>query len=312
MLNGSLARSVTAQSDPDELEEPVRVFAHDTLLDHARKLYEPDLPRYLALLDRWAQEYQEQGWPAATPPYLLRPYTRHLANQALDPVTTPQRFRHVTEMLYQIVAHPARSTLLLQRTGNPADYDQEITATQRLLVDARERTGADDNELVYRLAVLALARRPLSGILAGVAVSVCSVWAQAGRFRSALALAAGIEDPVEQTAALAQVAGKLAEAGHGEQAVQAATGIEDPYRRAEALADIARRLAEAGHADQAASVAAQAAQVATGIEDPGRRAWALEEVATTLAWPGYGGHDAGLAAQAVQIRSRDRRPRAAG
>jgi hypothetical protein len=86
------------------------------------------------------------------PPYLLDPYTRHLLSQALDPATTPERFWHVTETLYQVVTHPARSTLLLQRIGHPAAYDQEITSTQRLLVDTRERSSADNgSELAYRL-----------------------------------------------------------------------------------------------------------------------------------------------------------------
>ena len=289
MLGGSLARSVTTISDPDELEEPVHVFAHDTLLDHARILYKHDLSSYHALLDRWAHEYQQQGWPSATPPYLLRPYTRHLTSQALDPATTAEQSRHATETLYQAVTHPARSTLLLQRTGHPAAYDQEITTTQHLLVDTRERSSADDDsELIYRLAVLALARRPLSGILARVAISVCSVWAQAGRSRSALALAAGIEDPEDRADALAGVASKLAEAGQGEQAVRTATSIEDPGERARALAEVASKLAGAGQGEPVAAIAAQANQIATGIEDPGERARALADVASKLAEAGQG------------------------
>ena len=295
-LNGSLARSVIAIWDPYELDEdePVRVFAHDMLLDRARNLYEHDLPSYLALFDRWAQEYQ-QAWPSTTPSYLLRPYTRRLASDALDPATTPERFRHVTETLYQVVTHPARSTLLLQRTGHPAVYDQEITTTQRLLVDTRERSGADDDELVYRLAVLALARRPLSGTLARIARSVSSVWAQARRVHSAVALAAGLEDPRDRATALADVARTLAKAGQGDQtagiaaqAAQAATGIQDPRERARVLAEVATGLAQAGQGDQAAAIAAQAAQAATGIQDPGEQTQVLAEVATGLARAGQG------------------------
>ena len=295
MLDGSLARSVSAVAVPEELEEPVRVFAHDTLLDHARTLYTRDLPGYHALFARWAQEYQQRGWPPNTPQYLLLPYTRQLTSEALDPASTRERFQWVIETLYQIVTNPRRSTLLLERTGNPAVSNQEITTTQRLLVDAHERSGAEnDSELVYRLAVLALARRPLTGTLAEVLASVSSLWAQTGRFPSALAIAAGIDDPGVRARTVADVAGRLAQAGKVEQAIQVAAGIEDPGQRAWALTEVAGRLAQAGNAEQAAGLAAQAAQTAGVIQDAKQRARALADLANRLA-------QAGKVEQAIQV-----------
>jgi tetratricopeptide (TPR) repeat protein len=299
IVNGSLVRSVSAVADPEKLEEPWRVFAHEMLLDHARALYAYDCPGYYVLFDRWAQEYQQQGWPPTTPPYLLRPYTRQLASQALDPTCTPQQCRHVIEALYQIVTHPARGTLLLERTGNPAVYDQEITTTQRLLIDTRERSGInDDLELMYRLAVLALTRRPFIGTLAEIVVSVSSVWAQAGRFLSALAIAAGLEDVQERTRALTGVVAGVAQAGQMGEAIKVARGIEDPWARA--LAKVAGRLVEAGEAERAVGLADEAARIARSFEGAWEWARVLDDVAETLAKVGQAGRAVGLADEAAR------------
>jgi hypothetical protein len=329
-LDRLLARSVSAVMDPEEFDEPVRVFAHDALLDYVQMRYtrRRDLPSYHDRIDRWAQEYQQQGWPPTTPPYLLRLYTSQLASQARNPATTPERWRQVIETLYQIVTDPARSTRLLERTGNPAISDQEVTTTQHLLVDNRGRSGIDNHgELVYRLAVLALARRPLTGTLASVAASVSSVWAQTGRFRSALAIAAGIEDPGRRAQALVDAVGRLAQVGQVDQIIKVADGIEDPGRRAQALVDAAGRLAERGQADQAIEVAggiddpkerAQALvdaagglakggqvdlviEVAGGIDDPKERARALVKAAQRLTWAGQADRAVSVAAEVTQI-----------
>jgi hypothetical protein len=95
------------------------------------------------------------------------------------------------------------------------------------LVDTFGRSGInDDSELIYRLAVLALARRPLTGTLAGIVVPSPRSGHKPDA-HSALAIAASIEDPPQRAQALADVVAKLAEAGRVEQALTVAIGIED-------------------------------------------------------------------------------------
>jgi len=319
-LEGSLARSVSVVADAAEPQEPVWAFGHDALLDHARSLYARDLPRYYALLASWALEYRQRGWPPATPQYLLRPYTGQLTSQALDPASTPEQRRQASETLYQIVANPARRARLLQQTSNPAIPDQEITEAQRVLVAARDRGNTKaEAELTYRLAILALARRPLGGTFDDVIALVAFVWAQAGRSRDAIAIAASIETPSQRARALADVDGilvgnprtsspvhpvgqvsdvprprlreqelgaaavSMARDGHGDLAVRVADGIQDLGQRVLAQAEVAVSLARAGYGDLVG-------HIAFGTEDPDQREQALRELAVSLVTAGYGDH----------------------
>lgn len=316
-LEGSLARSVSTVADAAGPEERVWAFGHDALLDHARSLYARDLPHYYALLASWAQEYQQRGWPRATPQYLLRRYTGQLTSQALDPESTPEQRQQTAETLYKIVADPVRSARLLHQTSNPAVPDQEITEAQRALVAARDRgNNKAETELIYRLAILALARRPFVDTLDDVVALVSFVWAQAGRSRDAIAIAASIESQSQRALALAEVdmilagnprtssrghpattgiglpharlrkqelgaaAVSMARDGHGDLAVRVADGILDPGQRVLAQAEVAVSLAQTGYRDLVS-------HVAFGTENPGQQGDALSELAVRLTRAGY-------------------------
>jgi hypothetical protein len=319
-LEGSLARSVSAVADAAGPQEPVWAFGHDALLDHARSLYARDLPYYYALLASWAEEYRQRGWPPATPQYLLRRYTGQLTSQALDPASTPEQRHQASETLYKIVADPARNARLLQQSSNPAIPDQEITEAQRVLVAARDRGNTKaEAELTYRLALLALARRPLADTLDDVVALVAFVWAQAGRSYDAVAIAAGIEAPSQRARALAEVetilagnprtsslihpagqgigvpqarfrkqelgamAVSMACDGHGDLAIRVADGMQDPEQRVMAQAEVAVSLARAGYGHLIGDIA-------FGTEDPDQREQALGELAVSLVRAGYGDH----------------------
>lgn len=72
-LNSSLDRTLI-RLDPEDSGTLVYTFAHDTLLTEARSRFASDLPAYEDLIDAWADEYIEQGWPTTTPRYCLDGY----------------------------------------------------------------------------------------------------------------------------------------------------------------------------------------------------------------------------------------------
>ncbi len=293
LLGSSLGRSLIWLPDLDNAGAQMHAFAHNTLLTEARVLVAADLATYEDLYDQWAGDYIERDWPIDTPRYLLRPYTRELARRARDPATPSSRCRAAIDQLFMVVAHHSRSLRLFERTGNPAVPDQEIVAAQHTIVDTRDRSGLDYDEVIFRLAVLALRRRPLTAVRAGIATGIAAVWARIGRVNAAVDLAAGIDAPELRAAALSGVAAALAGAGQAgqaadaaRQAVQAAAGID--MRRSVVLSGVAATLAGAGQAGQAL-------QTAASLDDPDQRALTLSGVAAALAGAGQ----AGQALQAV-------------
>ena len=62
---------------PPERAEPVYLFAHETLRVMADEELGSTCP-YRERVHRWAESYQQRDWPADTPRYLGRPYSRLL------------------------------------------------------------------------------------------------------------------------------------------------------------------------------------------------------------------------------------------
>lgn len=282
-LGSSLGRSLMCLGDPDTADQAVYAFAHDTLLTEARRRCAADLTSYEDLVDGWADEYTDRGFPVDTPQYLLRPYSRELSRRAADPDATGIRCRQAVDRLFRVVAHPARAHRLFERTGNPAVAGQEIETAQRTISQTRRRSGLERHEVLFRLAVLALRRQPILAIGDGMAADIAVVRAHLGRARSSLDLATGIEDPERQVEALDEVVPVLAAAGQdraaaqaAERALQAATGINDPARRVSALWKAAHALDLTGQADQASSAAEQALRAAVGINSPGALSTAVQ------------------------------------
>ncbi|MFK4184317.1 hypothetical protein ACI2L4_09900, partial [Streptomyces sparsogenes] len=307
VLGSSLRRSLIRFCEPGEMGEEVYAFAHDTLLTAARLICAADLAAYEDMLDRWAGEYAEHDFPHDTPRYLLRPYTRELSRRARDPATTDAHCRWVVDQLFMVAAHPARMLRLFERTGNPAVPSQEILVAQQTILETRYRSNLDPEEILFRLAVLTLRRRPVTVIRPRIAARIAAVWASIGRINSCLDLAACIEDSAERAAALSEVARALAvaqregqAASAAEQAQQAAANIDTPAERATALNEVARAFVVAQREGQAASAAEQAQQAAANIDIPAKRARALNETARTLAMAHREDQAASAAEQAQQ------------
>ena len=289
LLNSSLNRSVMRVPDSDGVGMQVYVFAHDTLLGEARERFAADLSTYEDLFDEWADEPAQQNWPTDTPRYLLRPYSRELSRRARDAAPNA-RCRAAVDQLFMVVAHRSRLLRLFERTGNPAVPDQDIVSAQQTILDTRSRNGLDPDEVIFRLAVLVLRRRPLTGSKARIASDISTVWLRIGHINAAFGLAIGIDDQEQRAQALSRVSEALAQAGQpgpaadaAKQAQQAAACINDPQQRAQALSQVSEALAQAGQPGPAADAAKQARQAAACINDPQQRARTLSRVAEALA-----------------------------
>jgi tetratricopeptide (TPR) repeat protein len=291
LVGSFLGRSLVALPDPGGLDSSgsgsrMYVFAHDTLLAEARERVAGDLADYEDLFDAWAGEYAQRDWPADTPRYLLDPYTRVLISRANDPGAPDSRCRAATDQLYTTVMHRSRLLRLFERSGNPALPDQEIVAAQHAIIDTRGRTGLDPDEVNFRLAVLVLRRRPLTGDRAEIAAKIAAVFASIGRADAGADLAVSIDDPAGQASTLSSVATALAEAGHVQAALRSVSGVSDPAARALALASVAAVLAKAGQAAQAIDIAGQAVRATSLVDDPAERIKIFGGAAAALAEAG--------------------------
>jgi tetratricopeptide (TPR) repeat protein len=281
LLHTAFGRTLTRQGSSQQPRDPVFAFAHDTLLDAARKHEDvlALLPECQRLLDQWADEYAERGWPGQTPRYLLLPYTELLTRRLANPATEPQICRQLAKQLYYVVSHPERLPRIATAAGNPALADREITTTQQALLDTRERTGLSADDLLYRLAVLAFRRRPLDGTRAEVARTIAGVWARCGRADEALMLAGQILDPPERSDTFGDLAELHCEAGRLEEALAIAQQMSGDNRSETVLRDIASAFAAAGLPDRGLAVAGQLKPA-----DPGLPSDEQQMPAHNLSW----------------------------
>jgi tetratricopeptide (TPR) repeat protein len=275
-------------------------FAHEALLTAARRLVSREtLTGYARALDEWADDYAERGWPESTPRFLLLAYTDLLVRR-LDEAADDARRHVIADRLWRTASGAGRSYRLASNTGNPALAEREVATVYEVLVQARSDIGIDGDELLYRLAVLALRRRPLRGSSADVASSVAIAWATCGDFEPAIALAAGIQERYERERAAGKIANALAHADRPTEAIDAmhriggadarrrvlsqpvveaflraidldgaralAGDIENTVERLFALVPVASAYAYAGRRDEAVEIASEGAAAALGLQ----------------------------------------------
>ncbi|MFD8024587.1 hypothetical protein ACFV6G_29745 [Streptomyces lavendulae] len=233
------------------------VLAHEELrLAAVDALGPAELAGYEGRLHAWADRYRDQGWPAATPDYLLTGYSRMLRHR-----------EDGAGRLAALVLHPARQLRLVGRHGVEialADLDPVTAAhpgdTPR---DLTVVAGAAASRELLRRHV-----RPLPG-------SVLRAVALLGDPGYARELALAARHAQDKAAALAEVALVLADTGHEmapETAREAATWAQTAREQALSLP---------GEEDEAEAVAARAAValIATGHEEAGlellRSTWGL-------------------------------------
>jgi tetratricopeptide (TPR) repeat protein len=275
VLRTTLNRSVSTTPDPDGLADQVLVFAHDALAETAHGEFANDLPEFRDHLQAWAGQHAARNWPPETPRYLLLPYARMLAARANQPDVSATIVRGLSADLFALGTNRDWLLRILERTGNPAVADQEILAIQRALLACKERHDLEPDEQLYRLAALALRRRPILADQGPVTAMVAAVWAALGRTGPALTLAASIDDRPTRAQALAQLAAVWTDAGSTDQATEAArravevaASIGDSVDRATALAPLVGVLAAIGLTEHAERAAEHAIDAAANADDP--------------------------------------------
>ncbi len=211
------------------------VLAHSTLHETAGEaLGRRFLTERAHDLDRWAQQYRDEGWPDDTPNYLLTGYTRLLHEKGR------------TEELTALVLDPQRQLRLARRSG------PDVALVQ---LDLIAPSGRDDSPPldVDSAAAAAASREMLLAHVRPLPDSVARTIARLGDAPRARALAGASGDAVDKAVNLAGVA-RVLHAMDDEQAAATA-------REAGEWARAARREADClGHAaDEAEAAAAQAA-----------------------------------------------------
>jgi hypothetical protein len=296
-----------------EVGPEVYLLGHEELQATARAyLGDQRMMGYRGRLQAWAEKYQDRGWPAGTPEYLLRGYFQMLTATG------------DTTRLAACATDAARHERMLDITGGDAAALNEVAITLDMIADR------DDPDLSVALR-LARHRDYLADRNTNIPTNLPAVWAALGNHVRAGALARSFTSPKRRAQALAAVAGELAQAGQHEQAATVAaeaeivarsiTDQEDKARaRAQALEAVVGALAQAGQYEQAVTVArsitdphlymqAEAlAAVAGALAQAGRHEQAVT-VARSITDPYYQSHALVAVAEALAARGDTRQAR---
>ena len=285
VLAAALERSLLRAPDDDEPDRTVHAFGHELFLREARALFEDDLPRFRRLIDDWADDYADRGWPHDTPRYLLASYGR----QITDAETLNRLVRFVTD--------PTRHDRMFARTTADAVALNEIERSQQLLFDQTTPNLA-------ALALLAVERDRLAQRNTWTLQDLPSLLARLGQMHRALALARTLTS----VKALGSLAQALIETGHLERARQiAATAVRvarsepDPLGRTMAVSNLLETLIAAGLGERAVDLAAEAERLEPTVDElPQNEVTRLALVAEQLAAVGQFDHATRMATGAEQ------------
>ncbi|MEU0554728.1 hypothetical protein [Dactylosporangium sp. NPDC006015] len=237
LLAGVLGRTVGVRSGR---EAGALLFAHETLAVEAVQRFGAARDTYRQRIHDWAQSYQDRGWPAGTPYYLLHGYESMLA-------ATPDLTR-----LVELVTDEARHDRLLDVTGGDAFAVAEVTAAQAALA------GRSGDELLPLVRVAAR-RDDLAAQNEDLPAKLLAVWVGLGQPARAEALARGGASSEGRGASLHNLVAALIEAGEHERAERIALGIDFPDWRRSAIILLAERAVELDDRDWATRLLATGA-----------------------------------------------------
>ncbi|MEU3921463.1 hypothetical protein [Streptomyces sp. NPDC029004] len=199
-LRGITGRSfLTAESGflpaPGADEFRTYVLGHQELRRKAlAELGDTAVAGYEARLHAWADDYQAQGWPPDTPPYLLYDYTGML------------RGASKTDRLVSFVLDPRRQLALLACSSIDGALS-EVELTQQVI----ERETPGD---LGTVAALAASRDLLYAEAGALPPSIPVAFARLGQPQRAMGLARSAPYPAAKAVGLAKVARVLASTDH--------------------------------------------------------------------------------------------------
>ncbi|NUP67589.1 MAG: hypothetical protein HOW71_36070 [Nonomuraea sp.] len=246
------------------------LFAHETLRVMAEQRYGAGLAAYRDRLHDWAETYWQRGWPADTPQYLLRSYSRMLASVGDLP-------RLVTCGIDQ-----ARHDRMRALTGGDALAFTEIgIAQQRIL--------AQPEPDLISLVRLTAYRDRLTDHYSFISEKLPAAWARIGQFGHAEALVNSISDWWKRSQAWCSLVEAASAGGDRDRAAQWADEAEafiarraDPLDRAPVLAELAEAVAAGGDSARAARLVGEAEALAGQATYPGVPTWKLAQLAAAV------------------------------
>ncbi|WP_089298488.1 tetratricopeptide repeat protein [Actinoplanes regularis] len=212
LLDGVLGRTVGARTGVAGSLS----FMHETLAAEAAERFGRALTTYQGWIHQWAGSYQDRGWPAETPQYLLHGYAHMLA-------AIPDLPR-----LVDAATDASRHDRLLHATGGDAVAHDEVLKAYEMAV------GEGGTDLVFP-ARLAVRHRALASRNADLPSELPAIWVNLGQPDRAEALVRGISDLGGRGAALECMIDALAEKGDLEDAEALARRINIPSWRTSRL-----------------------------------------------------------------------------
>ncbi|WP_026425707.1 trypsin-like peptidase domain-containing protein [Actinokineospora inagensis] len=171
LFTGLFGRSIRGRvSSLGQAPVHVYLFAHETLRVTAEALFGPVVADFRAQLHDWADGYRARGWPAETPVYLLRGYSRMLA-------AANDRSR-----LLALVTDARRRDRMLDHSGGDALTTAELTTAATRFADPPDLAA---------LLVIAYAKNTVVYRNIWVPDHLPAVWESLGERDRAVALAEG-------------------------------------------------------------------------------------------------------------------------
>jgi hypothetical protein len=216
----------------------VYLLGHEELQSAATYYLATQLPAYYDRLHEWAVKYQEKGWPADTPEYLVAGYF-----QLLDSLSDLPR-------MSVLAGNPARHDRMLDITGGDGPTLAEI----RTVLD---RIATGDAPDIADALHLAWHRDQLADRNLHIPEALPAIWVSLGKPARGQALAGSITDPYRRSQVLARMADALAAAGKFQVAEETAGSITDLPAQWEALARVVGQLAGAGQCERAEDLPAR-------------------------------------------------------
>ncbi len=270
LLGGVFGRSVGSRTGNPSVgypDERVYLFTHETLRLVAEQQYGNSLAAYRDRLYAWADSYQQRGWPADTPHYLLRSYPRMIASSGDLPRLVTCATDHV------------RHDRIRDLTGGDALAFTEISTAQQIIL-------AQPDPDLTGLARLAAERHHLTNRNSNIPTNLPAVWARVGQLTRAEALANSIPNPDRRAGALIQLAEVVTVCGdHGHatrligEAEALTAQIAEPRSRASVLVRLALEVGTGGDRERAVRLADEAEALTGQIINPLWRAHALVRLA---------------------------------
>ncbi|MEU7613867.1 hypothetical protein [Micromonospora sp. NPDC049204] len=265
LAKGRLARVLDRREDRPRSTTHYTI-AHDTLVELLRnELTSNELASARSMIDRWAQGWQEDGWPANTPEYLVESYPSMLAAER-DGRTLA------------LLASESRQTLLSWRTGGE-------TAALAEFADAAALLAQDCNSDLQLLARVSVLRHNIHDRADAVPSEYVLALARIGRLNHAVQLARTIPYPNLRSHALLQIARHLLPDAPGQAAAVAAEAEHVPGRLDfdDLVERVGAAVLQALAGDDAAAARAQAAAEALLAEAEEGDEWRLSALSASFA-----------------------------